>query len=253
MRRRRCGSCSPNSSNPTPDAVLLDIAMPGWDGVDLARVVSGVAAIRRPSRSCPRTTTAPSRRTRSVPWTTFSSRSGPPGWPRRSPGSALPGTRGADRDHAGGSRWPRDARPTPAEPEPPGPADAGRRRVPGDPRRTVDDRRRPGRQHPVRAAGVGVLGRGAGRLRPAAHRGRRQPPDPHPAGRAAGGVGGRPASSGCTAATWSRCTGSSSCDRSTAATGSGSAGSPSIADLPVSRRHLRVLKQRLLAGRRPGR
>ncbi|WP_420122701.1 LytR/AlgR family response regulator transcription factor [Nakamurella sp.] len=28
---------------PMPDAVLLDIAMPGWDGVDLARVLSGLA------------------------------------------------------------------------------------------------------------------------------------------------------------------------------------------------------------------
>ena len=27
---------------PIPDAVLLDIAMPGWDGVDLARVLSGL-------------------------------------------------------------------------------------------------------------------------------------------------------------------------------------------------------------------
>ncbi len=27
---------------PMPDAVLLDIAMPGWDGVDLARVLSGL-------------------------------------------------------------------------------------------------------------------------------------------------------------------------------------------------------------------
>jgi len=27
---------------PAPDAVLLDIAMPGWDGVDLARVLSGL-------------------------------------------------------------------------------------------------------------------------------------------------------------------------------------------------------------------
>ena len=27
---------------PIPDAVLLDIAMPGWDGVDLARVLSGM-------------------------------------------------------------------------------------------------------------------------------------------------------------------------------------------------------------------
>ncbi len=27
---------------PVPDAVLLDIAMPGWDGVDLARVLSGL-------------------------------------------------------------------------------------------------------------------------------------------------------------------------------------------------------------------
>ena len=35
----------PNSPNPTPDAVLLDIAMPGWDGVDLARVL---AALPRP-------------------------------------------------------------------------------------------------------------------------------------------------------------------------------------------------------------
>ena len=30
-------------------------------------------------------------------------------------------------------------------------------------------------------------------------------------------------------------------------------GQPVVADLPVSRRHLRMLKQRLLAGRRPGR
>ena len=30
-------------------------------------------------------------------------------------------------------------------------------------------------------------------------------------------------------------------------------GQPVVADLPVSRRHLRALKQRLLAGRRPGR
>ena len=35
----------PNSPNPIPDAVLLDIAMPGWDGVDLARVL---AALPRP-------------------------------------------------------------------------------------------------------------------------------------------------------------------------------------------------------------
>jgi DNA-binding LytR/AlgR family response regulator len=32
----------PNSSAPMPDAVLLDIAMPGWDGVDLARVLTGL-------------------------------------------------------------------------------------------------------------------------------------------------------------------------------------------------------------------
>jgi DNA-binding LytR/AlgR family response regulator len=32
----------PNALNPTPDAVLLDIAMPGWDGVDLARVIAGL-------------------------------------------------------------------------------------------------------------------------------------------------------------------------------------------------------------------
>jgi len=35
----------PNSPNPVPDAVLLDIAMPGWEGVDLARVL---AALPRP-------------------------------------------------------------------------------------------------------------------------------------------------------------------------------------------------------------
>lgn len=35
----------PNSELPIPDAVLLDIAMPGWDGVDLARVL---AALPRP-------------------------------------------------------------------------------------------------------------------------------------------------------------------------------------------------------------
>lgn len=32
----------PDGTNPTPDAVLLDIAMPGWDGVDLARVLAGL-------------------------------------------------------------------------------------------------------------------------------------------------------------------------------------------------------------------
>lgn len=32
----------PNSQNPVPEAVLLDIAMPGWDGVDLARVLSSL-------------------------------------------------------------------------------------------------------------------------------------------------------------------------------------------------------------------
>ena len=32
----------PNSKTPIPDAVLLDIAMPGWDGVDLARVLTGL-------------------------------------------------------------------------------------------------------------------------------------------------------------------------------------------------------------------
>jgi len=32
----------PNSAHPMPDAVLLDIAMPGWDGVDLARVLAGL-------------------------------------------------------------------------------------------------------------------------------------------------------------------------------------------------------------------
>ncbi len=31
-----------DSATPAPDAVLLDIAMPGWDGVDLARVLSGL-------------------------------------------------------------------------------------------------------------------------------------------------------------------------------------------------------------------
>src|SRR6478609_5332912 len=32
----------PNSELPIPDAVLLDIAMPGWDGIDLARVLSAL-------------------------------------------------------------------------------------------------------------------------------------------------------------------------------------------------------------------
>jgi DNA-binding LytR/AlgR family response regulator len=32
----------PNSNNPVPEAVLLDIAMPGWDGVDLARVITNL-------------------------------------------------------------------------------------------------------------------------------------------------------------------------------------------------------------------
>jgi DNA-binding LytR/AlgR family response regulator len=32
----------PNSPLPIPDAVLLDIAMPGWDGVDLARVLAAL-------------------------------------------------------------------------------------------------------------------------------------------------------------------------------------------------------------------
>jgi DNA-binding LytR/AlgR family response regulator len=32
----------PNSVTPIPDAVLLDIAMPGWDGVDLARVLTNL-------------------------------------------------------------------------------------------------------------------------------------------------------------------------------------------------------------------
>ena len=32
----------PDGTNPVPDAVLLDIAMPGWDGVDLARVLTGL-------------------------------------------------------------------------------------------------------------------------------------------------------------------------------------------------------------------
>ena len=32
----------PDGTNPIPDAVLLDIAMPGWDGVDLARVLAGL-------------------------------------------------------------------------------------------------------------------------------------------------------------------------------------------------------------------
>ena len=35
----------PGAEHPAPDAVLLDIAMPGWDGVDLARVL---AALPRP-------------------------------------------------------------------------------------------------------------------------------------------------------------------------------------------------------------
>ncbi len=30
----------PNLNTPVPEAVLLDIAMPGWDGVDLARVIA---------------------------------------------------------------------------------------------------------------------------------------------------------------------------------------------------------------------
>lgn len=32
----------PSPDHPVPDAVLLDIAMPGWDGVDLARVLAGL-------------------------------------------------------------------------------------------------------------------------------------------------------------------------------------------------------------------
>jgi DNA-binding LytR/AlgR family response regulator len=32
----------PNAGTPIPDAVLLDIAMPGWDGVDLARVLTSL-------------------------------------------------------------------------------------------------------------------------------------------------------------------------------------------------------------------
>jgi len=32
----------PNSNHPIPEAVLLDIAMPGWDGVDLARVIANL-------------------------------------------------------------------------------------------------------------------------------------------------------------------------------------------------------------------
>lgn len=32
----------PDADGPVPDAVLLDIAMPGWDGIDLARMLSGL-------------------------------------------------------------------------------------------------------------------------------------------------------------------------------------------------------------------
>ncbi len=32
----------PSADHPAPDAVLLDIAMPGWDGVQLARVLAGL-------------------------------------------------------------------------------------------------------------------------------------------------------------------------------------------------------------------
>ena len=38
--RWRC--CSRQRDHPAPDAVLLDIAMPGWDGVELARVLAGL-------------------------------------------------------------------------------------------------------------------------------------------------------------------------------------------------------------------
>lgn len=37
----------PDADGPIPDAVLLDIAMPGWDGIDLARMLSGLP--RRPA------------------------------------------------------------------------------------------------------------------------------------------------------------------------------------------------------------
>ena len=139
---RRCAAAGRRAP---VDAVFLDIRMPGLDGMELARVLARFA--HRP-RSCssPRTRSTPSTRSSCARSTTCSSRCAPSGSPRPYAGCSPP-------------------------------PDAGDRDAPAE-RRGRDDPGRARRRHPFVPALAGPLRRGAGRLRPAAHR-RRAPPRPH--------------------------------------------------------------------------
>ena len=172
----------PNSNNPIPEAVLLDIAMPGWDGVDLARVI---ANLPRP----PVVAFLSAHDDRAVEAYEI----GAVDYllkPVRAARLAEAVTRLCAARDAANVQQVR------------GPA-AGHARA-GRSAAGEDDRRRSGRDHQVPAARRGVLGGGAGRLRAAAHGRRRQPSAADPVGGAAGRVGTGRVSSGCTAATWSR-------------------------------------------------
>ncbi len=196
------------------DAVFLDIRMPGLTGLELARVLAPVQDARRRSCSSPRTTSTRSTRSTSARSTTCSSRCARSGSPRRC---------------AGWSERPRPRRTAPARRR----ADPGRAR----------------RRDPVRQPRATIaLRRGAGRLRPAAHR-RRQPPGAGPAGDARGGAGPRPASSASTARCWSRC---AHIDEVRLDAGRCTVASSATSELPVSRRHTRELRD-LLVRRATGR
>ena len=66
-----------------PDLVFLDIQMPGLTGFEVARRLLTRGQGRRPWSSSPPSTSMPSRRSRSTPWTTCSSRWNQAGWSRR--------------------------------------------------------------------------------------------------------------------------------------------------------------------------
>ena len=126
------------------------------------------------------------------------------------------------------------------------------RRVVRAPRRTHAPRRRAGRRRarrrdPVRQPQRHRVGRGAGRLRPAARR-RPEPPGPGAAHDSWRRAGPRPASCASTARCWSTSRTSTRCGWTPAAARSSSAARSSR----VSRRHTRELRDLLVRRAKPG-